>query len=199
MEHRVTDEVLYQVDGAIAVVTLNRPEKRNALNAAVREGLWEAWRAFESDPNVRVGILTGAGDKAFCAGIDLVEFAETGLGAPPPNFLPVFGENIQITKPTIAPQGLHVLATVPIPATPGAGSHAGEIVPQVWTYERPFGLGLTFRSFVWMQGHTYTNFAEPTIQSMLLRGIAWAAKWPTDALMEVRVQQGRGGRGRGAQ
>jgi enoyl-CoA hydratase/carnithine racemase len=98
----MTDEVLFEVDDAIAVITLNRPEKRNALNAATREGLWSAWRRFESDPRLRVAILTGAGDKAFCAGIDLAEFAETGLGAPPPDFLPVLGENITVSKPTIA-------------------------------------------------------------------------------------------------
>ena len=51
---------------------------------------------------MRVAILTGAGDKAFCAGIDLVEFTETNLGMPPPDFLPVLGENIEIPKPIIA-------------------------------------------------------------------------------------------------
>ena len=50
------------------------------------------------------------------------------------------------------------------------------------------------RAFVWMQGHTYANFANPPVQPMILRGIAWAAKWPIDALMTVRPQ-GRGGRG----
>jgi type 1 glutamine amidotransferase len=88
-----------------------------------------------------------------------------------------------ITKPTLNPQGLKVLATAPMPKSNSAGEHAGEVVPQIWTYERPFGLGQTFRSFVWMQGHTYTNFADPQVQPMLLRGIAWAAKWPIDALM----------------
>ena len=102
-----------------------------------------------------------------------------------------------LTRPTLAPQGLRVLATAPMPKSNSAGDHAGEVVPQIWTYERPFGLGQTFRSFVWMQGHTYTNFADPQIQPMLLRGIAWAAKWPVEALLTVRHPQraGRGGRG----
>ena len=102
-----------------------------------------------------------------------------------------------LTKPTLNPQGLKVLATAPMPKSSSAGEHAGEVVPQVWTYERPFGLGLTFRSFVWMQGHTYTNFSDPQIQPMILRGIAWAAKWPIDSLLTVRQPQ-RTGRGRGA-
>jgi enoyl-CoA hydratase/carnithine racemase len=96
------DEVLFDVQDQIVVITLNRPEKRNALNAAMREGLWDAWRRFEADKRLRVAILTGAGEKAFCAGIDLVEFAETKLHVPPPNFLPVIGQNITVSKPVIA-------------------------------------------------------------------------------------------------
>ena len=105
-----------------------------------------------------------------------------------------------ITKPTMSPEGLHVLATAAMPKSNSAGEHAGEVVPQIWTYERPFGLGLSFRSFVWMQGHTYTNFSDPQVQKLLLRGIAWAGKWPIEALMTVRqpANAGRGGRGRGA-
>ncbi len=64
----MADEVLYEVADQIAIITINRPEKRNALNAAVRQGLWDAWRRFEADAHARVGILTGAGEKAFCAG-----------------------------------------------------------------------------------------------------------------------------------
>ena len=103
-----------------------------------------------------------------------------------------------ITKPTLSPEGLHVLATGPMPKSNSAGEDVGEVVSQICTYERPFGLGQTFRSFVWMQGHTYANFADPRVQPMILRGIAWAAKWPIDALMTVRQPQGRGRGGRGA-
>jgi enoyl-CoA hydratase len=102
MDSIMSDEVLYEVDGPVLTLTLNRPDKRNAMNAAMREGLWESWRKFEADSTLRVAILTGAGDKAFCAGIDLIEFSETKLGIPPANFLPVLGENITVTKPVIA-------------------------------------------------------------------------------------------------
>ncbi len=98
----MANEVLYETDGQVVVITLNRVEKRNALNAAMREGLWQAWRDFEADDGLRVAILTGAGDKAFCAGIDLIEFADTKLGVPPPNFLPVLGQNVKVRKPVIA-------------------------------------------------------------------------------------------------
>ena len=72
-------------------------------------------------------------------------------------------------------------------------------MPQIWTYEKslaPAPTGLPYRAFVWMQGHNYENFALPNVQSMLLRGIAWAGKRPVDSLMTVRPQRG-GGRGRG--
>ena len=93
---------------------------------------------------------------------------------------------------------IKVLATATMAATPSAKGHEGEVVPQIWTYEKslaPAPTGLPYRAFVWMQGHNYENFALPNVQSMLLRGIAWAGKRPVDTLMTVRPQ--RGGRGRG--
>ena len=91
---------------------------------------------------------------------------------------------------------IHVLATAVMAKTQSAGTHAGEVVPQIWTYENSLLPGAPpFRAFVWMQGHNYVNFSHPQIQPMLLRGIAWAAKYPADALATERPQ-GRG-RGRG--
>lgn len=89
-------------------------------------------------------------------------------------------------KMTWAPSGLHALASVPMPV----GESKGEVVPQIWTYEHTVPGGQPARAFVWMQGHTYTNFADPTVQPMILRGIAWAAKKPIDALKDV-VKTGR--------
>lgn len=79
---------------------------------------------------------------------------------------------------------MHVLATAVIPATPSAGTHKGEVVPQIWTYEHTLPGGEPARAFVWMQGHEYANFDNYQIQQMLLRGIAWAAKKPVDALVD---------------
>jgi enoyl-CoA hydratase len=67
------DVVLVEVDERIAVVTLNRPEARNALNREMRRRLPEALGALEADDDVDVIVLTGA-DPAFCAGVDLKEF-----------------------------------------------------------------------------------------------------------------------------
>jgi enoyl-CoA hydratase len=66
--------VLTEIAGRIAVVTINRPEKRNALNTPTRTALIAALDALEHDREVRAVILTGAGDKAFVAGADIAEF-----------------------------------------------------------------------------------------------------------------------------
>lgn len=99
----MSEPVLYDArpDG-IAIITINRPETRNALSREVREGLWAAWRRFEGDGGARIAILTGAGDKAFCAGGDLKEMVETGMTVPPPDFIPAPYDNLRLSKPTIA-------------------------------------------------------------------------------------------------
>ncbi|MCJ1962350.1 enoyl-CoA hydratase/isomerase family protein [Novosphingobium mangrovi (ex Hu et al. 2023)] len=86
----------------IALITINRPEQRNALSAEVRAGLYAAWDAFEATPEYRIAILTGAGEKAFCAGGDLKEMVETGLQVPPRDMFPVPYDTVQLSKPTIA-------------------------------------------------------------------------------------------------
>lgn len=100
---RLNDEVLFDVvDGSIAVITIDRPEQRNAINHGVMAGLRDAWHRLETDDALRVGILTASGDKAFCAGMDLKEAAAMKLAVPPRDMLPVLGDAIQVTKPTIA-------------------------------------------------------------------------------------------------
>lgn len=65
-----SEVVLYSVEGAVARITLNRPEKRNALNDAVIAGLKENLKKAAADKNVRVVVIAGAG-KDFCSGADL--------------------------------------------------------------------------------------------------------------------------------
>jgi len=98
----VSEPVTYEVIDGVAWLTINRPAARNALSAVVREGLWEGTRRFNDDADARVLVLTGAGDKAFCAGGDLKEMAQNALTVPPPDFAPQFGRNIDVAKPTIA-------------------------------------------------------------------------------------------------
>ena len=64
------DQILYSVDGAIARITLNRPEKRNALNDAVIAGIKDALKKAAGDEHVRAVVIAGAG-KDFCSGADL--------------------------------------------------------------------------------------------------------------------------------
>jgi enoyl-CoA hydratase len=99
----MSDAVLFDVrDGGIVVITLNRPDTRNALSREIREGLFAAWDRFEHDAALRVAILTGAGDKAFCAGGDLKSMVADGMKVPPRDFFPVPYDSIEISKPTIA-------------------------------------------------------------------------------------------------
>ena len=70
----MTDVVSYQVANGVAWLTIERPEAHNALNAAVRSGLYAGGRRFNDDDTAKVLVLTGAGEKAFCAGGDLKEF-----------------------------------------------------------------------------------------------------------------------------
>jgi enoyl-CoA hydratase/carnithine racemase len=98
----VSEVVRYELDGDVAWVTIDRPEARNSLSRAVREGLFHAARRFNDDAAAKVLVVTGAGDQAFCAGADLKEMADTALRVPPSDFMPIFGRNVQVAKPTIA-------------------------------------------------------------------------------------------------
>lgn len=88
----------YRVEGKIALLTLNRPEARNALNRAMREGIKSCLEEFHRDENARVLVITGAGDIAFSSGADLKEMSSERLQYPPDDFIPKFETN----KPVIA-------------------------------------------------------------------------------------------------
>src|SRR3954470_15837077 len=73
------EALLYDVSDGVATITINRPERRNALSWTVMSELRTAFEAAKADAAVRVVTLTGAGDKAFCAGADLTGMrAEAG-------------------------------------------------------------------------------------------------------------------------
>ncbi len=76
----MSDEVLRERRGHIEIVTINRPEARNAVNGAVTDGITAALDDLEADDDAWVVVLTGSGDRAFCAGMDLKAFA-SGEGA----------------------------------------------------------------------------------------------------------------------
>ena len=68
--------------GPISIIRINRPERLNAINQAVAVELQQAFQAFDADPNQRVAILSGAGDRAFCAGADVSDLPELWRAIP---------------------------------------------------------------------------------------------------------------------
>ena len=101
-ETATSEAVRYEVNSGVAWITINRPEARNALNDAVRRGLFDCFEHAVADNEAKVIVLTGAGDRAFCSGGDLKEMADAALQVPPPDFVPIFGRNFDMPKPTIA-------------------------------------------------------------------------------------------------
>jgi len=98
----VDEPVIYELEGAVAWMTLNRPATRNALNQEIRDALWDGFRRFRDCPESSVLVLTGRGERAFCAGGDLKEMATTGMQVPPDDYLPYLGRSVITNKPVIA-------------------------------------------------------------------------------------------------
>jgi enoyl-CoA hydratase/carnithine racemase len=98
----MSEHILYEVRDGIAWLTINRPEARNALNKAARDAFGAAARSFAGDPDAKVLVITGAGDKAFCAGADLKEMADTAMRVPPKDILVYFNRSLKTDKPIIA-------------------------------------------------------------------------------------------------
>jgi enoyl-CoA hydratase/carnithine racemase len=100
------DEILTRVDGAIGTITINRPDQRNSLSTTALRSLRAALAEIRDDATVRVVVLTGAGDRAFCAGADLTGMAagagylelHQGRG----EFARLFEDLWELGKPTIA-------------------------------------------------------------------------------------------------
>ena len=107
--------VLYSKEGHVALVVMNRPEVKNALNGEMLVRLADAWQDINDDPQIRAAILTGAGDDAFCAGADLDRLIGMVQGKRPPetdfdkrvldDFTIIYKgllRNYDVTKPLIA-------------------------------------------------------------------------------------------------
>jgi len=106
--------IIYEKQDGIAYITLNRPKALNAYNIKMRDELYEILGAIKEDPDIKVVILKGAGEKAFCAGADLTEF----LTAPPPVFArrarfarDVWGRFLSVPQPVIAALHGYVLGS----------------------------------------------------------------------------------------
>jgi len=106
--------IIYEKQGALACITLNRPEYLNVYNVQMRDELYQVLCAVKDDTEVKAVILRGAGEKAFCAGADLTEF----LTAPSPLIArqvrwerDIWGVFLSIPQPVIASLHGYVLGS----------------------------------------------------------------------------------------
>src|SRR5215470_12631219 len=99
----MAEEILCAIKDGIATVTMNRPEKRNALNTALLDGLTNIFRQLETNPEVRVVVIRGEG-KAFCSGIDLRELSsrQQADADPETGVVQIFQQIERSCHPTIA-------------------------------------------------------------------------------------------------
>lgn len=107
------ENIIYEKKDRIAVITINRPERMNAIDPQTSQELRNAWSDFRDDNEVWVAILTGAGERAFSAGLDLRATAEAFTGGGELRFTAPFGgitRDIEIFKPMIAAVNGHCLA-----------------------------------------------------------------------------------------
>ncbi len=158
--------VRYEVDGAIAVVTINRPGARNAVNSATAEELIACFKRFDADDSLSVAILTGAGGN-FCAGFDLKEVAQgraTRLSAKGEG--PMGPTRMQLDKPVIAAiEGYAV---------------AGGLELALWCDLRVAGRGATLGVF-------NRRFGVPLIDLGTIRGLVQRLVETGQALDEAKV------------
>ncbi len=100
----MADEVLFETKGQVAVISINRPEKRNAITPPMQGMLRDAFKRFRDDDDLRVAVLTGAGDKAFTAGADLKDIGGRDLDVRRMRFWRSNPEEryLQVYKPVVA-------------------------------------------------------------------------------------------------
>ena len=142
-------DVLYTAEGTVAVITINRPERMNAMTAHTVDELIAAFNRAWADPSIAAVVLTGAGDRAFCTGGDTKQRAETGDYGP--SATGIFQiDNLHrvirdIPKPVIAAVNgyaiggghvLHVLCDLTIAADT---AQFGQVGPRVGSFDAGFG------------------------------------------------------------
>lgn len=113
------DPILYERRGPVTVITLNLPEKMNALHYEANMALIDCFRRFGEDDDARVAVVTGAGEKAFCAGADLKTYTMQYATRPAPYFREKFVDghgfggitrNLKVDKPIIAAINGHAMS-----------------------------------------------------------------------------------------
>ncbi|MFO1188333.1 MAG: enoyl-CoA hydratase-related protein [Alphaproteobacteria bacterium] len=206
------DVVLYEISNYVATVTLNRPDRRNALNVAAFKRLEEIWKDINKNPKVRVAILTGSDCGTFCAGMDLKETAEIrakqGI-----DILELIGDPScpimrDVKKPIIAAMNGHapaggMMLTINCDLRIGlAGStlgitevHRGRgsawAMPAMWAMPAPLLLELTlvgdFMPVERFHQVGFVNYIEPTAAKVLERARALASRIAEGAPLSVEA------------
>ena len=96
----MSDDILYERHGHVRLITINRPTRMNSMDFAANDALIERWKEFDADDDARVAVVTGAGERAFCAGADLKTYTMAYATTPVPEFRrrftngPGFGGNL---------------------------------------------------------------------------------------------------------
>jgi len=107
----MSGDILVESHGRVRLITINRPETMNSLDHAANDEFAAVWRAFDEDDEAHVALVTGAGDKAFCAGADLKTYTMAFARTAAPEFRrrytngPGFGgitRNMDVFKPIVA-------------------------------------------------------------------------------------------------
>jgi enoyl-CoA hydratase len=207
-----TTDVLYAVTGGIATITLNRPERRNALSIASNERLYALWGEVDADPAVKVIILTSTDCGTFCAGMDLKEAAEVkaarGIDILELVRDPFYDRGRRVTKPVIAAMTGHFTAggmvlalnadlRVGLAGTRGGiteakiGRGSPWAVPLLWMLPQPMLMEMTLTgelvAIERLQSVGFINYVEPTPDAVRARALALAERIRDNAPLSVRA------------
>lgn len=210
--HGVDQAVLYCIQDGIATVTLNRPERRNALSIAAAERLHTLWSEIDADEAVRIVVLTSADCGSFCAGMDLTEAAdvqrERGCDILDVLTDPFYERMRTVTKPIIAAMTGHFTAggmvlslncdlRVGLAGTSGGiteakvGRGSPWAVPMLWMLPQPMLLELTLTGEMMpverFHEVGFVNYVEATPQAVRARAYALAASIRDNAPLTVRA------------
>jgi crotonobetainyl-CoA hydratase len=195
-------------EGPLTIITINRPQARNALNMASHSELAHAFDGFASDESQWVAIITGAGDQAFCAGADLKQSPEDAAAALPSTGFAGLVERFDLNKPVIAAVNgvcvgggfeialacdIIIAAQTASFALPeprvGLAALAGGIVrlPREIGLKRAMGMKLTGRRVSAREGYELGFVNEVVEEDALAAAKRWAAEILHCAPMAIRA------------
>lgn len=202
------DFITVQRDGRLTIITLNRPAVHNALHAAAHTELEQAFGDFEQDEAQWVAIITGSGDKAFCAGNDLRQQASGEALASPATGFAGLTSRFTLTKPVIAAVNgaaigggfelalacdliiAHDRATFALPeAKVGLAALGGGLqrLPREIGLKRTMGLAMTGRRVSAREAVDWGFVNEATAEEVMVAARRWAMQLLTCGPLSLRA------------